>query len=681
MNRIKILSRLKIKSGFKTKVYCSIISVVLLAGILVAISVGGIVSKALLEEHKNRGISTTSSFAARSVDSILAIDFLRLNNLVNEVKNSFDDITYAFIIDKKGEILAHTFQGGFPVELKNANIIPQQKKCSIKLLDTGAGMIYDFACPVFAGKFPIGGVRIGLVRTKFQKTLNHLLWSIFASLGISLLISIMVGAALSNQISKPVKRLNLAMKEIMKGNLNVCAGPRAHENCWEIKECSEQKCPAHGSLYRRCWYLGYDHPESSTCGQASKENCEGCPVYKKNSGDEIQNLAESFDAMAMALKNNLTKLAESKKILEQSEKKYRRIFETSMDMLFTIDNYGKFQDINNAGLVMIGYDLKNVTASLNLDDLFLKPFQFDQLVKKIEAKGFIKNMECSLKINNGRELAVLLSCTASRDENGRITGYDGIIKDITELHDMEQQLLQADKLASIGQLASGVAHEINNPLALILGYVQFMIRNEAENSKFLDDLKTIEKQTRNCKKIVEALLHFARKSNIQKSIVDINRIISDVLQVTRHHLELDHIKIKTGFARHIPFVKGDAENLKQVFMNLIINAGQSITNNGSIIISTAFTEKNILVKVEDTGSGIEADIINKIFDPFFSTKPTGEGTGLGLSISYGIIKEHNGNITVKSRPGKGSLFRVELPAVSKNEDAIISQFLRCQSRN
>ncbi|MBL0717187.1 MAG: hypothetical protein JJV89_03970 [Desulfosarcina sp.] len=190
-----------------------------------------------------------------------------------------------------------------------------------------------------------------------------------------------------------------------------------------------------------------------------------------------------------------------------------------------------------------------------------------------------------------------------------------------------------------------------------------MIRNEAKNSKFLDDLKTIEKQTRNCKKIVEALLHFARKPNIQKSIVNINAIISDVIQVTRHHLELDHIKIKTKFAQHIPFVKGDAENLKQVFMNLIINAGQSITNNGSIIISTAFTGDNIMVKVEDTGSGIEPDVINKIFDPFFSTKPTGEGTGLGLSISYGIIKEHNGNITVKSRPGKGSVFIVELPAV------------------
>ena len=670
MNRIKTF---KIKFGFRTKVYCSIISVVLLAGILIAIAVSGIVSKALLEEHKNRGISTTLSFAARSVDSILAIDFLRLNNLVNEAKNSFDDITYAFIIDKKGEILAHTFQGGFPVELKKANIIPLQKKCSIMLLDTGAGMIYDFASPVFAGKFPIGGVRIGLVRTKLQETRNHLLWSIFASLGISVLISIMVGAALSNQISKPVRRLNLAMKEIMKGNLNVCAGPRANENCWEIMECVDQKCPAHGAFYRRCWYLGDDPPRNRNCEKPSSKNCAGCSVYKKNSGDEIQNLAESFDAMAMALKNNLTKLAESKEILEESEKKYHRIFETSIDMLFTIDNCGNFQDVNKAGLIMIGYDLKNVTNSLNLDDLFLKPFQFDQLVKKIKTKGFVKNMECSLKINNGMELAVLLSCTASIDENGTISGYDGIIKDITELNNMEQQLLQADKLASIGQLASGVAHEINNPLALILGYVQFMIRNEADNSNLLDDLKTIEKQTRNCKKIVEDLLHFARKSNTKKSLININTIIRDILQVVQHHLELDHIKIKTEFGQDVPFVRGDAENLKQVFMNLIINAGQSITNNGSIIISTSFVGENILVKIEDTGSGIEPAVINKIFDPFFTTKPTGLGTGLGLSLSYGIIKEHNGNITVKSQPGKGSLFLVELPVPKTKKNGITDE--------
>ncbi len=640
MNRGKVL-----KLGFKTQIYCSIITVVLLAGILIAIAVSGIVTKALLEEYKSRGIKTTLSFAARSVDSILAIDFLRLNNLTSEIKNSFDDIAYAFIIDKNGEILAHTFQGGFPSELKDANIFPEKKHCGIILLNTTDSMIYDFACPVFAGNFIIGGVRLGLVRTRFQETIKHMLWSIFASLGLALLVSILVGFALSNQISKPIKRLRLATEEILKGNLDVRAGPRVDKNRRRIKECNDQKCPAHGALERR-W---------------------------KN---EIQDLAEAFDAMAMALKNNFTKLTAAKETLEQSEKRYRHIFETSMDMLFTIDNYGTFKNINKAGLIMIGYDFKKMIGSMNMDDLLLKPFQFNQLVNEIESNGFIKNMDCFLKTDNGRKIAVLLSCTASRDENGAITGYDGIIKDVTDLNDMRQQLLQADKLASIGQLASGVAHEINNPLALILGYVQFLIRNEEEDSERMNDLKTIEKQTRNCKEIVKALLHFARKSDTKKSIVDINGIIRDVLQVAQHHLEIDNITIKTEFDQQIPPVRGDAEKLKQVFMNLIINAGQSITNKGSIIITTSFAGKKALVKIKDTGAGIKPDLINKVFDPFFTTKPTGHGTGLGLSVSYGIIKEHKGDITVKSRPGQGSLFLIELPLrvrSKKKENAIADE--------
>jgi two-component system, NtrC family, sensor kinase len=245
-----------------------------------------------------------------------------------------------------------------------------------------------------------------------------------------------------------------------------------------------------------------------------------------------------------------------------------------------------------------------------------------------------------------------------------VLGCEGIIKDITQRRNMEQQLLQADKLASLGQLSAGVAHEINNPLGLILGYTQLMLREEPAASQKYEDLKTIEKHTRNCKTIVEALLNFARKTETKKVLVDVNCAIEQVVTVIRHQFELSGIAVHTLYDPELPQVLGDTEKLKQVVMNLVMNARQSISQAGQITVSTRHDSGNhkIAIVVEDTGSGISPHVITRIFDPFFTTKPTGQGTGLGLSVSYGIVKEHGGEITVDSEPEKGSLFSVILPA-------------------
>ena len=216
----------------------------------------------------------------------------------------------------------------------------------------------------------------------------------------------------------------------------------------------------------------------------------------------------------------------------------------------------------------------------------------------------------------------------------------------------------------MGQLSAGVAHEINNPLGLILGYTQLMLREEPGSSQKYEDLKTIEKHTRNCKTIVEALLNFARKTETKKVLVDANCAIEQVITVIRHQFELSDITVLTLYDPALTQVLGDTEKLKQVVMNLAMNARQSIAGAGKITISTRNDPKNhkIAIMVADTGSGIPPHVVTRIFDPFFTTKPTGQGTGLGLSVSYGIVQEHGGEITVDSEPGKGSQFSVILPA-------------------
>jgi signal transduction histidine kinase len=234
----------------------------------------------------------------------------------------------------------------------------------------------------------------------------------------------------------------------------------------------------------------------------------------------------------------------------------------------------------------------------------------------------------------------------------------------------EKQVARADRLASVGQLSAGIAHEINNPLGIILGYTQLLLRNEDSETERYADLKIIEKHVRNCKNIVESLLNFARMSKPEKEMVNICELIDEVLNFIRHQSESDHIELVRDYAPDIPPVFADEKKIKQVLVNLVMNAKYAVASKGTITLSAKYNpdSRQILIMVKDTGCGIEKKNLPKIFDPFFTTKPTGEGTGLGLAVSYGIVKNHGGDIFAESEPGKGSVFTLVLPADSEHQE-------------
>ncbi|MBS3732605.1 MAG: PAS domain-containing sensor histidine kinase, partial [Desulfobacterales bacterium] len=231
----------------------------------------------------------------------------------------------------------------------------------------------------------------------------------------------------------------------------------------------------------------------------------------------------------------------------------------------------------------------------------------------------------------------------------------------------EKQMAHADRLASIGQLSSGIAHEINNPLGVIQGYTQLLLRDAEENSQRHSDLQIILKHAGNCKAIVEDLLNFARRSQPEMGDIDIHAVIEDALVFIRHRSKMENVRIEKVFADNIPAMRMDEKKIKQVLVNLVMNAGHAVAEGGTITISTCFDTagRKLMVDVADNGYGIESRHLSRIFDPFFTTKPTGEGTGLGLAVSYGIVKSHGGDIDVKSEPGSGAVFTVSLP-VGKN---------------
>ncbi len=238
-----------------------------------------------------------------------------------------------------------------------------------------------------------------------------------------------------------------------------------------------------------------------------------------------------------------------------------------------------------------------------------------------------------------------------------------LVKDVTGIKETERRIQQTEKLVAVGQLAAGVAHEINNPLGVILCYTDILKESNKENEETVTDIKVIERHAENCRRIVADLLDFARsrESRIEKKPESINEIIENVLSMVSQQILKKQINLVRNLDASLPPCHIDNQRIKQVLLNLIMNAGQAVEDNGNVSISTRAEHQEIIIDVEDDGPGIGKDIQDKIFDPFFSTKEPGKGTGLGLSVSYGIVREHDGEIRVMSKPGHGTRFSVILP--------------------
>ncbi len=231
-----------------------------------------------------------------------------------------------------------------------------------------------------------------------------------------------------------------------------------------------------------------------------------------------------------------------------------------------------------------------------------------------------------------------------------------------ELQQVQDQLIRAGKMAALGELAAGVAHEINNPLTGVLTFSSLMLKKVDENHPWKKDLENIVQQTTRCRNIVKGLLDFARQRKPDKKESDVHTLINNTLLLLEKQAPFQNIQIIKDFHPDLPKLLIDADQIQQVFMNILLNAADAMGGNAGVLtIQTALKDGKAEISFTDTGCGIPSEHLSKLFDPFFTTKQTGKGTGLGLAISYGIIQSHNGEIEVESQVGKGSTFRIKLP--------------------
>lgn len=676
-----VLFRSISRLSFQSKINLGLALIIICFGLLLGFMSHEISSRTVLRETMKRGETLALNLSARSAESILSMNFLRLTVLVTEMAQLGDgrDVAYAFILDRHGQVLAHTFREGFPVALRLANQVRDGQAYSIQLLDTGAEWIYDFASPVMLDEARLGTVRVALSYSAIKAALDRLMWINMGLTAGATLLALIGGSFFARTVTRRINALRTSAEAVVKGDLDVQVSSVLDRNCWEIMNCDETRCPAHGDRQRRCWYIaGTFCPECGKGGFPEKEDsCLSCPVYRRNVGDEIQSLAESFDYMAWTLKNHIEELRLSQKNLSRQRQLLKTILDVTPDLVSLQDEDLVYLAVNKAFCRHLGREEHEIVGGTDFDifhpDLADRNFHEDMqilltrqpLSKEIMTKG-----------GKGKKWHHVVKVPVI--EQDRIIGLLSTARDITVVKQYQEKLIRSQKMEDLGRLAGGVAHEINTPLSIILGYAQLLLKDIPPDDPVAQDVAIIEKQAQACRKIVADLLSFSRNTDKAQATMDINQSIREVVELVEHIFRQNRIVIIQELDEQIPPVSGDRERLKQVWINLLNNAADAIGTDGCILVKTKLCahRRRLVVAVADTGGGIEEEDLDKIFEPFFTTKPVDKGTGLGLSVTFGIIKDHGGRISALSpvpsdymdvypacegEPGPGTVFFVELP--------------------
>jgi len=376
----------------------------------------------------------------------------------------------------------------------------------------------------------------------------------------------------------------------------------------------------------------------------------------------------------LEIARDITEKLALEKELRETKDYLENIVQSSVDAIVTTDPKGRITFLNRAFEEMVGRSRENIIG-LPIHQFYLNGLhEARKIMAILREKGSLKNYETKVVKKDGT-VSILTSASLLQDESGQIIGTLGVFKDLTEKKKLEEELtktqahlIQVGKLRALGELVAGVAHEVNNPLMAADAFLHVIRENLGKEDENQKRLELIQRCNERIAKIINHLLHFSRQSKFAFRKVDINEPIENALMITGQQLLNHGIRLIKIFSPNLPKIWGDANQLEQVFLNLISNAKDAMEKSDhkrELTITTSLLHHNgwndVEIVIRDTGTGIPQDNVEKIFEPFFSTKEVGKGTGLGLSICYGIIEAHGGRIEVESKAEEGTTFRVMLP--------------------
>jgi two-component system, NtrC family, sensor kinase len=374
------------------------------------------------------------------------------------------------------------------------------------------------------------------------------------------------------------------------------------------------------------------------------------------------------------VKQKICELKAANDGLRNKSNELQAVFDSIADSVVIYDHNGFVQYCNQVCSRLFSC---GVATERHCSDFFHPKTRLAPFECPVERALAGERVELTFTANDtsGKQCYFDVTATTIKDVHPQKNRVLVFLRDITEKRMQELQLMQAEKLSSIGILAAGVAHEINNPLNSVAGYAEALLRRLRDEESLASDprledfskyLKVIIRESYRCKGTIECLLSFSRKSDGTVGKVYINEVVQEILELVRHKSRYEKITISTDLQADLPVVIGDPAGLRQVFMNLFMNAHQSIEASGKVEIVTSQADaETVVVKISDSGHGISKEALDQIWDPFFTTKSTGQGLGLGLAITYNIIKRHGGEISVASIVGEGSTFTVRIPLCQK----------------
>jgi len=647
--------------SLKNKIFLSIILVIFLISVAIAFLARAILVSSLTEELKKRGFAIGHSIAERGSGYILDQNYPLLLALIFDeakLKERRDLIDYIFVVDAKNKVISHTFVQPFPEELQK--FIAQKKAERVNLLKIAGREVFDIKTPVKEGIYEIGSVHVGLNKAHVDSLIAKLRVTFLGFISLVIVFIFWLSHKLALSITRPVEVLTNVAKEVSKGNFEVDM---------EGDERVRKNCPAFRDHRFPCWHL--DELGVSGGKVSTKRRCKTCIFYHQEAGDEVSQLAYAFSNMIWSIRLYRQKLKES-------ELKYRSLFVSGPDPIFVLSwDDLRILDVNPRAGEVYNFEVKEMRGKSFLEfwpeardflsedsPLFNEGYIY--LSKIIhytrDQKPFFVNVH-ACPISYEQQQAVILSCV-----------------DITDMIEKDAQIIQASKMKALGEMAAGMAHELNQPLnaikmgADLLAYVHTHQHTELSEEEIVNVARELSVQVDRASDIINNLRQFSRKSTLLPERVDLNKVVEAVLTLLKQQFSLSDIEFKLDLNPKLPPILGYENRLQQVVFNLLNNARDAILERrkeedfkGVIHIATYEERKRVVLFIADNGIGFREEDKHKLFEPFFTTKGKGKGMGLGLAIVKSIIKDHRGEILLEGGE-KGAIFKIYLPLLEVVEN-------------
>ena len=584
---------------------------------------------AIIEEVLRRGEVITRDLAAVSSPALLLYSFTDLEQNVDRVRTNAD-VVYAIIVDAEGKVAAHSRRPELVGSVLSAPLDRRAAETDVLLLQETVNQrrhegIYDFAVPVLVGAQRWGTARVGLSKRRMEAQILQTRLELAGLTAITLLVGGLAAALVARRIARPVRELAAGAEAIARGELDQRIAPSGFG---EIGQLALAFNPMASQLLQQRTDLEATHAEVRSRFQ------------------ELADLKRYTDSILSSITSGIV----------------------------TLDLDGRVATVNPAAEILTGLFAEEIVGRYCAEVFAHTPEVAEILMETLSSHSSTANVSLTLRRLNGSTVPVEMGTAPLRRMEGKDLGVVGVFRDVSQVRELEGQLRRSDRLAALGTLAAGLAHEIKNPLASLRTFTRIIPR-KFEDPRFRETfMRVVPHELERINGIVEQLLELARPSRLRPAPTAIPALLDRVLELYANELDGKQIVVTREYARDVPPVGADQERLYEALVNLVSNALEAMETGGRLTVRTGWYRgseagaggtgrRRMRVEIEDSGIGISSLEADKVFDPFFTTKAA--GTGLGLALTHKIIEDHGGSISFRSAPGVGTTFTVVLPMAAE----------------